>query len=64
VAGGRLDAEVGRAGPSGRFRVAYRFWKTTRPTRYRFRVLVNEDSTFAYTRATSRPVAVTVLPGR
>lgn len=56
--------KVGRAGSDGRFRVAYRFRYTTRPTRYVFRVLVNEDSTFAYSRAASRPVAVTVLPGR
>jgi hypothetical protein len=34
--------KVGRAGPDGRFLVAYRFWKTTTATRYRFRVLVNE----------------------
>jgi hypothetical protein len=54
--------KIGRAGSNGRFRLAYRFWKTVDPTRYLFRVLVNEDSTFAYTRSTSRPVAVIVFP--
>ncbi|MEA2186857.1 MAG: hypothetical protein QOK16_1868 [Solirubrobacteraceae bacterium] len=53
---------VGRAGPDGRFRMAYRFLRTEDPTRFRFRVLVNEDSAFAYTRAASRPVTVTVFP--
>ena len=53
--------KVGRAGPNGRFRMAYRFWNTLKLTRYVFRVLVNEDSAFAYTRAASRPVTVHVL---
>lgn len=52
---------VGRAGRDGRFRVAYRFRNTVRRTRYLFRILVNEDSAFAYARAASRPVAVTVF---
>ncbi|HEX8158290.1 MAG TPA: carboxypeptidase-like regulatory domain-containing protein [Solirubrobacteraceae bacterium] len=53
---------VGRAGANGRFRMSYRFLKTSQPTRFRFRVLVNEDSAFAYTRAASRPVTVAVFP--
>jgi hypothetical protein len=53
---------VGRTGPDGRFRIGYRFWRTKHATRYRFRVLVNEDSAFPYTRAASRPVTVTVFP--
>jgi hypothetical protein len=54
--------KVVRAGPDGRYRLAYRFRSTLQRTRYRFRVLVNEDSAFAYARSASRPVAVTVLP--
>jgi len=54
--------KVARARTDGRFRVSYWFRNTPRRTRYRFRVLVNEDSAFAYTRSTSRAIAVTVLP--
>lgn len=54
--------KVARTGAKGRFRVAYRFRSTVRRTRYRFRILVNEDSAFAYARSASRSVAVTVLP--
>lgn len=56
--------KVARAGANGRFSVGYQFRNTVRRTRYRFRVLVNEDSGFAYARAPSRSVAVTVLPRR
>ena len=54
--------KVGRASSDGRFGVSYRFRSTVRRTRYLFRILVNEDSAFPYTRAASRAVAVTVLP--
>ena len=56
--------KLGRAGSDGRFRVSYRFRNTLRRSRYLFRMLVNEDSAFAYTGAASRPVGVTVLPSR
>ena len=51
-----------RSRADGRFRLAYRFMRTFARTLYRFRVLVNEDSRFAYTRAGSRPVRVLVRP--
>gem|GEM_PF-3068280 len=47
---------------NGRFRMTYRFTRTFRRTTYRFRVLVNEDSRFAYTRAASRVLKVIVRP--
>jgi hypothetical protein len=58
------NPKVGRASPNGRFRLAYRFTNTSRRVRYIFRVLVNEDSAFAYTHAASGSVAVTVFPRR
>jgi len=51
-----------RTSSDGRFRLSYRFTRTFRKTTYRFRVLVNEDSRFAYTRAASRVLKVTVRP--
>ena len=54
--------KVSRARADGRFGVSYRFRNTTRRTRYLFRILVNEDSAFAYTSAASRAIPVTVYP--
>lgn len=56
--------KVARTRANARFSVRYKFRNTVRRTRYRFRVLVNEDSAFAYARSASRSLAVTVLPRR
>jgi hypothetical protein len=51
-----------RTSSSGAFQLAYRFRKTFRPATYRFRVVANEDSDFAYSRGASRPIDVRVRP--
>ncbi|MDA0139841.1 hypothetical protein [Solirubrobacter deserti] len=51
-----------RTRPSGTYSLSYRFRSTFSPTRYRFRVVADEDSAFQYTRGTSRSVSVLVRP--
>jgi hypothetical protein len=51
-----------RAGARGRFRLAYRFRRTFRPTRYRMRVAVSRDSGYPYLEGSSRSFTVTVRP--
>jgi hypothetical protein len=51
-----------RPGSNGAFRTAYRFTATTRPTRYRFRVLVPRQAGLPYARGTSPTRTVTVVP--
>jgi hypothetical protein len=51
-----------RHGSNGGFQTAYRFTATTRPTRYRFRVLVPRQAGLPYARGTSPTRTVTVVP--
>ena len=51
-----------RPASRGRFRAAYRFTATRRPTRYRFRLLVLKQAGLPYERATSDVGTVTVTP--
>ena len=51
-----------RTSGKGRFRLSYRFRRTFQPTKYRFRVVADEDSAFQYTRGVSRTIAVNVRP--
>jgi len=48
----------------GAFTARYRFTATTRPTTYRFRVLVRTQSGFPYARGTSKTTNVRVRPHR
>jgi hypothetical protein len=47
---------------SGDFTLSYRFLRAYTATRYRFRVVAGEDSSFPYTRGTSRTIHVHVRP--
>jgi hypothetical protein len=51
-----------RTRASGTFTLSYRFLKTFRPARYRFRVVADEDSAFPYGRGASRSIDVRVRP--
>jgi hypothetical protein len=51
-----------RTAPTGAYRLSYRFRSTFEPITYRFRVVVDEDSDFPYSRGSSSPVAVRVSP--
>jgi hypothetical protein len=51
-----------RTSARGTFALRYRFRRTFRPTTYRFRVVTDEDSAFAYTRGASRTLKVRVRP--
>jgi hypothetical protein len=51
-----------RRSSGGRFRTSYRFTATTRPTRYRFRLLVLKQAGLPYERGTSPVRTVTVFP--
>lgn len=46
----------------GKFDTTYRFGSTSRPTRYRFRVLVSRQAGLPYERGTSRATSVVVRP--
>jgi Bacterial Ig-like domain len=46
----------------GRFRAAYPFHRTTRPTTYEFRAQVRESSGYPYLEGDSDPIALKVLP--
>jgi hypothetical protein len=46
----------------GKFDTTYRFDSTSRPTRYRFRVLVSRQAGLPYERGTSRATSVVVRP--
>ena len=46
----------------GRFETTYRFGSTSRPTRYRFRVLVSRQAGLPYERGTSPATSVVVRP--
>ena len=46
----------------GRFATTYRFSSTSRPTRYRFRVLVSRQAGLPYERGTSRVTSIVVRP--
>ncbi|MBE2320122.1 hypothetical protein DVA67_029420 [Solirubrobacter sp. CPCC 204708] len=46
----------------GSFRLSYRFRSTFNAATYRFRVVADEDSAFAYARGTSKTIAVRVSP--
>jgi hypothetical protein len=51
-----------RTSNSGSFTLAYRFRKTYRRATYRFHVVANEDSGFAYSRGASRTLDIHVRP--
>jgi hypothetical protein len=51
-----------RRSSGGRFGTSYRFTATTRPTRYRFRLLILKQAGLHYARGTSKPRTVTVIP--
>jgi hypothetical protein len=51
-----------RTKTNGRFTLSYRFRSTFEPATYRFRVVADEDSAFAYTRGVSRTIPVRVRP--
>jgi hypothetical protein len=51
-----------RTSNTGSFTLGYRFRKTFRRATYRFRVVANEDSGFAYSRGASRAIDVHVRP--
>jgi hypothetical protein len=51
-----------RTSGSGSFKLSYRFRRTFRPSKYHFRVVVDEDSAFEYARGRSRIIAIRVRP--
>ena len=51
-----------RTASSGKFTLTYRFLRTFESTKYRFRVIADEDSAFPYRRGTSRPITIHVRP--